>query len=228
MKIRGVLLLVLPLLLASCAKQVDLPAVKANYAAVKANYAAAKPTLTNLADASFAPLAFPSKTDVEIGEQTPAFDFGAEGISHFSAFELPKTDAPYTVSVASIARNYDCPPCRRAFFYQKIMVLDAAKKPIARKLVRGPIYGKTNIFSDDLNTRELWINVTPDMGARYIIVYTTRELIQNGDQHMETVGEGVVPLGTEGYLVLEGQPENLHNAGMPVGSLTVKVKETGH
>jgi len=29
-----------------------------------------------------------------------------------------------------------------------------------------------------------------------------------------------------GYFILEGQPENLHNAGMPVGSLTVKMKET--
>lgn len=224
MKIRGVLLLVSAMLLAACAKQVDLPAVQATYAA-------AKPTVATLADANFTPLAFPSKTDIEIDASSPAFDFGAEGISYFKAFELPKSDRPYTIAIASEARNYDCPPCRRAFFYQKIMVLDAAKKPLARKVVRGPIYGKTNILSDELNTRELWVNVTPDMGARYVVVYTTRDLIQNGDEHIETVGAGILPLmtpqGPAGYIEVEGHPENLHTAGMPVGSLSVEVKETG-
>jgi hypothetical protein len=219
MNFRGAFLLVLLMLLAACAQQVDLPAVKATYAA-------AKPTVAKLADADFAPLAFPSKTEFDIDAASPAFDFGAEGVSYFRAFELPPSDRPYTVVVASAARDYDCLPCRRAYFYQKVMVLDAAKKPLAGKLVRGPVYKKSSLLADRLDRREVWLNLTPDMGARYIVIYTTRALIAQGDDHTERVGDGVVTNGNVA-LIFEGKPETLHMAGMPVGSLSVEVKETG-
>lgn len=53
------------------------------------------------------------------------------------------------------------------------------------------------------------------MGREMPTVDTTCDLIQNGDEHIETVGEGAIPLGTAGYIKVEGHPH--HKANLKLG-----------
>lgn len=193
------------LLLAACTPQMDMRA---------ASYAAAKPTIAKLADADFAPLALPSKTAFEIDASGPAFDFGAEGVSYFRAFELPRADRPYTIIVASYMWNLAKRPSGNGVFYQTVATLDREKRPI------GTI--KPSAASWVLQThlpphRDIVLKLRPDMGARYIVVYTTRTLIAQSN-HAKTVRDGVS---------FEDEIETARMAGISVGSLSVEVKEMG-
>ncbi len=166
-----------------------------------ASYAAAKPTIAKLADADFAPLALPSKTAFEIDAASPAFDFGAEGVSYFRAFELPQSDRPYTVTVASYMWNLAKRPPGNGVFYQTVAALDRDKRPIS---TIKPSAASWVMQTDLPPHRDIVLNLQPDMGARYIVVYTTSPPI----------------------IDVDAQTETIHMAGMSVGSLSVEVKGT--
>ena len=123
MKFRGLFLILVVSFLGSCA------ANKVSVGSALTDYYAAKPTVASYADMTFAPLTLPTKQDFEINEAGGAFKF-EQSPSFYKAFALPETDAAYEVIVGSYSLTTDCYPCKQAYFYQKILLLDGAKRPI--------------------------------------------------------------------------------------------------
>lgn len=208
MKIRVLLAFLLVPLVAGCAPKLDEATVQAARDNLKPNVAA-------FGDMNFSPISYPATVPTEVTGTDPIFDFGNGNISYFKAFELPDPGGAYALRVDSAQFVVGCYPCRHAYFVPSIMLLDENRNPLPAT-IHGPVYWGGRV------TRHVWVDIAPDMKARYAIVYTTQEALAHGTT-MKGSG-GVMPAG--GIFIYVPAPTHRFQ-GSPIGPVTIVTTATG-
>jgi len=181
----------------------------------RAEYVSLQPTISAYDEMTFEPLEHLKKKDFEIKTGTPVFDFGAEGLSYFKAFELPETGEPYQVVINSYQYAVSCLRCGSAFFIQTVKLLDGLKRPIP---VERP--APVQVLLDNVYRREISFMIMPEDGAKYVIVHTSKKFVEEGENHIREAP----PLFIYPALFIPMGTVQASAKGLPTGSLRIQTK----
>lgn len=128
-----------------------------------------------------------------LGKSSALFDFPA-GRSRFLAWELPRAAAPYTVALRSVVLPSGVPG-RFYVFSPAVMLLDAEFKPIAVPDGGRFMSVPAALLPPRAASLQGEIRIADaNASARYLILYTTRSLLQ-GSWLTSTPGAMPVPGG---------------------------------
>ncbi len=180
------------------------------------------PTYASVSELPFEKIAFPSDFRFSIDEKSPVIEFGdadKSDKSYARGFELPVRDGEYQLTMRTyLLRDGVFTP---AMFFPVVLLLDDEKKSVHGASVSGwkRVF---RIFSDELAyDRDRWqeytVRVTASPRIRYILVHTSRYLVDAGgivwappkDPPQLAAGTHVVPIfipsgGSGGPVNLEG------------------------
>ena len=199
------LLLLLPLV-AGCNKGIDMaPAMTA--------WQDMTPSVTSFDEMKFTPVQVPAVVADTFAVGNPVFDFGSDGTSYFRAYALPEAASPYVLEVTSDRAQYSCVPCTMGTLMPDVLLLDADKKPIGKAAFQKPAVD----YGDGEGLRRyVWTTITPEMGARHVVVYTPRASIGREETGYIAGGGGVAYAG--GLFIPVPGPY-YKSTGMPIGSM---------
>jgi hypothetical protein len=178
-----------------------------------AAYRNAPSCCASLADLPFEPLAFPTEIEFSIDAKSPLFDFGPYGRSYFKAFELPATTEDYRFVVRSYALRDGI--LGVAMYFPLVTFLDAEKRPLATSTRQNLDFSGGGFFDEPTEPGRLQYAtiVTARSPARYVIVHTSRNLIEFGGQAslagmVELAANSMiyVPVPSAGPIQMEGSP----------------------
>lgn len=152
---------------------------------------AASPCCRELA--TVAPGALPSsgKQSYTINQSSPVFDFPG-GRSRFVALKLPQTQAPYSVSIRSVATPSNLPATGRLYIYSpEVLLLDADFKVLARQqdTVFTPV--PASMMPPRSASLQAQLTAADLAGARYLVVHTSRKALET---ELNTWRPGVLPV----------------------------------
>jgi hypothetical protein len=215
------------LLCAGCGHYID---AKARNQALQS----AQPTYAGVAELPFEKIGVPSDQRFSIDEKSPVLDFGdgnKSDKSYVKGFELPVRDREYQLTIRTyLLRDGLFTP---AMYFPTVMLLDGEKKP-----VRGASFGSWKnvfrIFSDELaydrdRWREYTQRITADPQIRYILIHTSRYLVDAGgvawtspkDPPQLAAGTHVVPI----FIPSGGGWGPINVEGSVVGDLRIFLEE---
>jgi hypothetical protein len=208
-----VILLTLPLV-AGCNKGVDMtPAMTA--------WQSMKPTVTSFEEMPVKPVQVPAAVAETFAVGDPIFDFGSDGTSYFRAYALPETSSSYVLEVTSDRVQYSCAPCTMGVLMPDMLLLDADRKPIRKATFSDQVVGQ----ADDKLRRYVWTTITPEIGARYAVVYTTRASVGRKETGFVKGSSGVAYAGGI-FFPLPAGPY-YRSTGMPIGPMRFVLREPG-
>ena len=178
------------------------------------------PSVASLADLPSEALAYPTEVTFSIDEHSPVFEFPETGKSFIKIFALPATTTDYRLVVRSYILRDGL--FGGALFYPLVTFLDAGKTPIATssrqslQMVAGSFFNEP----DEPNRLQFAALMTPQNPARYIVIHTSRTLIEFGMRDAEPArvqlaATTYVPM----YIPMDTTPR--HMPGSPVGYLKI-------
>jgi hypothetical protein len=201
------------LLCAACGHFVD---EKASLTA----YRNAEPRCAAFADLPFEKLAYPADLDM-IDEKSPLFDFPGSGRSYFKAFELPSVGGPYRLVVRSYIVTSGF--LNQLTFYPLVTFLDADRRPIGTTSDREIRFLGSTMLDEPMENARVQIAtlVPPEVPVRYIVVHTSRNLIELGDAGTDPV---LVAASAPIFIPMPAPSGGVRTAGSPVGHLKIKLQ----
>jgi hypothetical protein len=188
----------------------------------------AQPTYSSAAEMSYDRLAFPADIHFSIDEKSPVLDFGDDGKSYVKGFELPARDSEYQLVLRSF-------PLRdgwqnQALYFPLVAFLDADRKPVQpTDIGRWELVHRA--LSDEFNQdrwREFRQRVSPNSGIRYMLIRTTRFLVDRGGMVLdrpaapvEVASAVIVPI----FIPSGGPSGPLPTRGSVVGDFRIYLEE---
>lgn len=214
MTIRTLLLLVLLPLVGGCIKGEDLqPALAARQTLA--------PTVRSFEDMEFK--AVPELTNnygtFAVGD--PVFDFGEDGLSYFRAFALPVSKKPYILEATSDRVQYNCAPCTLGIVRPDVLLLDAEKKPLPKIEWPEPYID----ISAGKTRRYMTATITPEMGARYAVLYAPRKYI--GQEEVGWVQMGHANFASADTILPIPLRPRYWATGTPIGPMGFVLRDVG-
>ncbi|MBX3445177.1 MAG: hypothetical protein KF765_00370 [Parvibaculaceae bacterium] len=211
MKARVLLILLTMPLASACIKGVDMTPAKI----ARQNMSA---TVASFEEMDFKTVSFPSVTPEMLSVGDPVFDFREDGMSYFRAYVLPASQSPYILEVTSDRVQYNCAPCTLGIVRPDVLLLDADKKPL--KNIQWP---EPYINSSVGKTRRYMTStITPEMGARYAVVYTASRYIGHEEVGWDQAGyRGLAPADS---IPIPLRPR-YWATGTPVGPMSFVLRE---
>lgn len=172
-------------------------------------------------------LALAETREIWLDETSPAFDFGPYGgKSFFRAFELPPpTGRSYEIMLSSYTVTDRVPIAGiQNSFYPFMTFLDADKRPLGATELRHIRYKVAGI-TEPLESNRLFVSFTvaPDSRVRYIVVHTTRFLIERGGK-VPTRSTTVMPIGQGIFIPVDGPVQMSQHPGSPIGRLKIRLE----
>jgi hypothetical protein len=225
MRARFVLLFAALLLCAGCGTF--------NFVAVKDHARAlegAQPTHASVADLPFATLTFPIDTKFEIDEKSPVLDFGGDGKSYVKGFELPQREGDYQIVLRTYLLRYGL--VDYAMYFPIVMLLDEDRKPVHSPFVASDrTLPGFQLLPDDLEMtryREITQRITASPRVRYLVIRTSRSLIEYGGiawnpPSAEVASAVIVPI-----YIPEGPKFPRQVEGSAVGRFRIQLEEIPH
>ena len=102
------------------------------------------------------------------------------------------------------------------YFIPSILLLDAERKPLRDPaIVDGPVY-------TGVDFRHVWTEITPQMNARYVLVYTTQQALTGGEEVKG--GRTVMPVGVL-FIPVPGPTYDFE--GAPIGPIEITLAREG-
>ncbi|MGH6798187.1 MAG: hypothetical protein ACREDI_07370, partial [Roseiarcus sp.] len=188
-----------------------------------AAYHDAQPCCSSFAALRYEKLAFPTEVTFLIDEKSQVFEFKGTGKSYVKAFELPAIGADYRLVLRShIVRNGIWP----AMFLPLVSYLDGEKHLIKTSDARDLHYSDGGIFGDP--TEEPYFRlraiIVPENPARYVVIHTSRQWIENGGFAAQAAAVRIAASSTPLFLSLPSANGPTRFEGSPVGDLTVRLE----
>lgn len=153
----------------------------------------------------------------EISKDAPLFIFPESGASYVKVFELPSSEASYTI----VLRSYlftDGPPARRsAIFYPLLTLLDEAKAPLSTTRTEQARFVRSS-FSDEPNDThrlEVAVEISPASRAKYVVIHTAADMIGSARGFSVPTAGVTVPAGGA-FVSTGGRTESLSLTGSPI------------
>jgi hypothetical protein len=199
-------------------------------------YRAASPCCTSFAELKYEQLTYPADLSISIDDHSPVFDFDRAGKSRFAAFELPQPGTPYRLVLRSYLLGdglFD-----KAAFFPLVTFLDADKKPFytsSALLLKFVPFTLTNEPSEPSRLEFARVIMPPDperyeTPARYIVIHTSRELIESGGYASQVGPVRIAASSTYIPIIIPvpaGPSGPTHRAGSPIGALRLRLEQPG-
>lgn len=195
----------------------------ADWAPEREMLAAAPVCCRSPADFIYDSVAIRQRVSVEVGPQSPAFEFSGEK-SYFHAFELPRT-----MNILSLVVTSEAPqkgfPAPAGMFYPGVLFLNENKEPVFT------LPPSEAGYVDDLRLHALTLIGTKDRW-RYFVVFTTPQTLRDGMPVQTKVSQSLsamIPVG--GILVptrgVQISPGRIYRGApaTPVARLTIWIDE---
>lgn len=184
----------------------------------------AVPCCATLAELPYRPLPGDRTELVDIGEQSPVFEFDT-GRSFVAAFELPAVALPYTVQVRSYALGDVVQRAR--VFYPAALLLDANHAVLARRepedlpVVKSGYGDATKENRWGLPLRLEWEILVDEPDTKFLVIHTTERALA---LRSSTTARQAIPIILPGLVTaLPGKKQEVGVAHSPDGRLAVRV-----
>jgi hypothetical protein len=212
----GLLALFAILLCSGCGDAID---VKVSLDA----YHAAQPCCSSFDELNYREIPYPADLDFSIDDHSPVFDFGRSGKSRFVAFKLPEVGTPYHLDLRSYFMRDGTDG---AVFFPLVTFLDAEKKPIYTSDAVELSFVDNLVSDEPLKPVRLRYMTEVSPRDRYIVIHTSRDLIESGrvaskPEPVRVAASTTLPLAVP----MLGPAGPKHRKGLPVGSFKLRLEE---